>query len=452
MTEGWRDKLVRRAGGGLLPAIAMVAASAAATRVAATIKDLVVARRFGTSDALDAFLIAFALPVFFAGTFRSAFYSAFVPRFLEVRARRGPDAGTALLAEAATPHLLILAGLAGSLALFASPIIAVVAHGFSDEKRALARALLVALAPFVVLDGASGIYTAALNARGRVVAAALLATIPPLVTLGTVAVLASRAGAYALVLGSLAGAVLEATAAMAAVRATGVGVLPALSRPGPEAAGVLRGFTILAGGGLLMSANAVIDQAMAATAGPGSVAAIGFGAKVPAALVGLAGLALATTTLPHYASLASERRFDEMASGLKRHATRIALVSAAGAAALALISRPLVRLLFEHGSFTAADTARVAAIQSLYALQLPGYLVGIVAARQLNALGRDRAILVVAATNFVLNAAGNWVFLHWIGVPGIALSTSLFYSIGAVVLLLTCRKALREKRRSIVDS
>jgi putative peptidoglycan lipid II flippase len=441
-----REAIAARFGTGLMAAVSMVAAGAAANRVAATLKDLAVAQRFGTSDALDAFLLAFALPVFFAGLFRSAFYSAFVPRFLEAGTRRGPDAASDLFARALLPHLAVLAALALGLAVFASPLVSVVAHGFPPNKRAMTAELMIALAPFVVLDGLSGVYTAALNAKGRFVAAALVATIPPLVTLGAVATVAARLGVMTLVVGAVAGAALEALAALALVRAQGVRVMPALAAPGPEAIGVLKAFAILSGGGALMGANTVVDQAMAASAGPGSVAALGFGAKVPAAVLGLAGLALSTTTLPHYAELAAARRWVEMGPALRRHATRIALVSAGIALALAAVSLPLTRLLFERGSFTPEDTMRVAVVQALYAMQIPGFLVGIVAARYLNALGRDRTIASVGAMNFVLNTLGNWLFLRWLGLPGIALSTALVYTVAAVTLLVLCRRALRERR------
>ena len=57
----------------------------------------------------------------------------------------------------------------------------------------------------------------------------------------------------------------------------------------------------------------------------------------------------------------------------------------------------------------------MATIQALYAFQIPGFLVGMVAARCLNALGRDRLILAVSGVNFALNVVGNWVLLRWIG-------------------------------------
>ncbi len=442
---GARDSVVRRFGGGLLGAVWMVAAGAAAVRVAAAIKDLVVANRFGTSDALDAFLIAFALVIFLTSTFRSAFFSAFVPRFLEAGARDGPEGASDLLRRVLWVHLAVLAALALALVVFAPALVAVIAGGFPPDKRDLTRWLIVSLAPFVVLDGAAGIYTATLNARGRFVTAALVAAVPPVVTLAAVASLSGTYGVYALVGGAVAGAALEAAASAALLRREGVRPLSALRRPGPDGLEVFKSFAILAGGGALMSANTVVDQAMAATAGGGSVAALGFAAKIPAAVLGLFGVALGTTMLPHFAEFAAGRRFDEMAAALRRHAVRIGVAGAAVALLLAAASRPLVRLLFEHGSFGPADTAQVATIQSLYALQIPAFLVGIVAARYLNALGRDRWILAVSASNFVLNIAGNWVLLRWMGLPGIALSTSLFYCVAATILLVLCRRATREQ-------
>lgn len=439
-----REAIVRRFGGGLLGAVSMVAAGAAATRVAAMLKDLVVANRFGTGDALDAFLIAFALVVFLAGSFRTAFYSAFVPRFLEAGARRGHDGASQFLARALLYPLALLVTLAGALALFSKPIVAAVAGAFPPDKRELTRELIVALAPFVVLDGMAGIYTATLNARARFVTAATVATFPPLVTLVVVASLSGRFGVYTLVGGAVLGAALEAFASAALVRREGMRVLPTLAHPGADGIEVFKAFAILAGGGVLMSANTVVDQAMAATAGGGSVASLGFGAKIPAAVLGLSGLALSTTMLPHYAELVAGRRWTEMAAALRRHTLRVAVGGSLLAGVLAVASRPLVRLLFEHGSFGPLDTARVATIQSLYALQIPGFLVGIVASRYLNALGRDRWILAVSASNFVLNFVGDWVFLRWFGVPGIALSTALFYCVASTILVVLCRRAMRE--------
>jgi peptidoglycan biosynthesis protein MviN/MurJ (putative lipid II flippase) len=52
----------------------------------------------------------------------------------------------------------------------------------------------------------------------------------------------------------------------------------------------------------------------------------------------------------------------------------------------------------------------------------------------------------VSVGNFVMNVVGNFVLLRLIGLPGIALSTSLLYTVGAAILLILCRRALRAER------
>jgi len=442
-----RDAIRRRLGNGLLGAIGTVGIGAASVRVAAAVKDLAVAHRFGTGDSLEAFLLAFALPVFIAGSFRSAFFSAFVPRFLEEEARAGPQGARGALRRAMAVYLVFLAVLAGALALAAGPVAQLLGHAFPPDKRELTRQLIVLLAPFVVLDGTAGMFTAALYARQSYAQAAIVSSIPPLATLAAIFVLSPAWGVEALVAGVLAGAILEAVVSGLLVRRSGLGVRPAIAGLGSQDLALLRGFGLLLVGGIFMSANTVVDQAFAAAAGAGSVASLGYGAKIPAALLGLAGLALGTATLPHYATFVASRRFSEMGASLKRHAIRLTAAGVAIAVPLALLSRPLVRLLFEHGSFVAADTSRVAQIQSYYALQIPGFVAGIVAARCLNAMGRDRVILLVSGLNFVLNVAGDWVLLRFMGLPGIALSTAIVYTVAAAVLLFLCRRAVRQETR-----
>ncbi len=441
------DRIRRRLSGGLLGAIWTVGAGAASVRVAAAIKDLAVAHRFGTGDALEAFLLAFALPIFLTGSFRSAFFSAFVPRFLEAEARRGPDGARDALQRAMAVYMVLLAALAVILALSAAPLVAVFARAFSPDKRELTRQFVVLLAPFVILDGIAGMFTAALYAKKRYASAILVSATPPIVTLVAVLCLASTWGVSALVLGALLGVALEAVVSGALVHRLGMAVVPGLSRPGPEDFALLRGFGLLLVGGFLMSSNTVVDQAMAAAAGAGSVASLGYGAKIPAAFLGLAGAAFGTVTLPHYATFVASRRFTEMGANLRRHALHLAGAGLLVALPLALLSRPFVRLLFEHGSFLPQDTIRVSQIQAMYALQIPGYIVAIAASRFLNALGRDKWILAVSFVNFVLNVTGNWVLLRFIGVRGIALSTAIVYSVAATILLILCRKAVRQETR-----
>ena len=111
-------------------------------------------------------------------------------------------------------------------------------------------------------------------------------------------------------------------------------------------------------------------------------------------------------------------------------------------AVLWLLSEPIVRLMFERGAFTAEDTALVALIQGLYALQIPFYLAGALGSRVLNALSLNRVTAVIGMLNCITNLIFDYVFMIWLGLPGIALATSAVYFCSSLVILFVVQRRL----------
>ena len=89
-------------------------------------------------------------------------------------------------------------------------------------------------------------------------------------------------------------------------------------------------------------------------------------------------------------------------------------------------SHMLVRLTYQHGAFGAQDTAAVAPVQAMYAIQLPFYIVSRVFYRYLVAIRRTSLILYCGIINLILDVVLNLICMRWYGVAGIALATSLW--------------------------
>jgi putative peptidoglycan lipid II flippase len=96
-------------------------------------------------------------------------------------------------------------------------------------------------------------------------------------------------------------------------------------------------------------------------------------------------------------------------------------------------SSPIVSLLFERGAFSEADTRAVAEVQALLALQIPFYVLGMIAVRLLSATSGNRILMWISFGNFAVNIVANYVFMRLWGVAGIALATSLVYVIASSV-------------------
>jgi len=119
----------------------------------------------------------------------------------------------------------------------------------------------------------------------------------------------------------------------------------------------------------------------------------------------------------------------------------LAVLPATVAAILA--SKAIVRLLFERGAFTAADTSLVTRIQAFYLLQVPFVVIGMLFVRLASSLQRNQILLWGAAITLPLNVVLNFILMRWLGVGGIALSTSLVFLVSCCYLMVSVHRALR---------
>ncbi|HEV2176386.1 MAG TPA: lipid II flippase MurJ [Terriglobia bacterium] len=415
-------------------ATASVALASLAVLAVSTIKELAVAQWFGRQDALDAFLIAYVLPAFVVNIAGGSFSSAVVPTFIEVRSAEGSQAAQRLFSGVLVWSLMLLAGLAVLLGVFAPYYLPLLGSGFSAAKLALTRQLLYTLLPFVVLSGVAATCTAILNAGERF---ALPALAPGLVPLGAVVFLwtLGRAwGIMALAAGTVVGAMIQAAILVWMLRARsmklGLGWYPldsALRRVAGQ-------YAPMAAGALLMGTTDLVDQAMAAMLPPGSVAALNYARKIVSVSIVLGAVPLSTAALPYFSEMTANRDWAGCRHTLKTYSRLIVAITVPITAVLVLFPRPLVGILFERGAFSVPDTAVVSHVEAWLALQIPFYLLCSLGVRLISALKRNAVLMTISAVNTMLNVALNWVLMKHYGVAGIALSTSIVYCVACALV------------------
>ena len=82
------------------------------------------------------------------------------------------------------------------------------------------------------------------------------------------------------------------------------------------------------------------------------------------------------------------------------------------------------------------------------ALQIPFYILVMIGYRVLSALDGNRIVLRLGALNVTMNVVGNYVFMSFFGVNGIAMSTSLMYFVAAIATFVAVRYRLADVMRS----
>jgi putative peptidoglycan lipid II flippase len=248
--------------------------------------------------------------------------------------------------------------------------------------------------------------------------------------------------------GTLGGIVLEAAVLGWALSRQGFSVVPKAHGTDASLKEVIGQFAPMAAGAFLMNSSLLINQSMAAMLGPGSVAALGYGNKVVTLILGVGSLALSTAVLPYFSRMVATGDWAGVRHTLRTYLRLILITTLILTGILVVCAQPMVRILFERGSFTAKDTYVVSVVTACFALQIPFYVAGILGVRLLNALGMSRSILLICAANLVVNVLGNLFLMRWIGVAGIALSTSLVYLVSCAQVFWVIRRELNRRQQT----
>jgi len=391
-------------------------------------RESIIAWRFGTGDALDAFLIAFLIPSFIINLVAGSFNASFIPTYIQVREQDGLAAAQKLFSGAMVWSLGLL-GITTLISVATAPVyLRWIGSGFGPAKLKLTFYLLCMLAPIILLNGVVIIWSAALNAMERFALTALAPIITPLATI--IFLIAFRGwGVFALSTGVVCGGALELLLLGWALRRRGYLLRPRWNGLDPNLRTVGRQYAPMIAGAFLMCSTNLVDQSMAAMLPAGSVATINYGSKVVLFILTLMGTSLGTVLIPYFSNIITRKEWLTARQTFRVYLQLIFLVTVPLTLLIVFLSRPLVEILFQRGSFTPANAQSVARVQALFALQIPFFVAGILTVRLISSIRANDILLKGAAINLVVNIVLNYLFMKWIGLAGIALSTSCVYLI-----------------------
>lgn len=404
-------------------------------KAGSTVKELIVAQAFGRGDALDAYLIAYLLPSFVVNLVMGSLGVALIPTFIEIRRNQGHDSAQKLFSSMMVLSLIVLMASAIVLGILAPYYLPYLGSGFSPAKLRLTRELVYVLLPFVLFSGIAAYTSSILNAGEKFALPSLTPLLTPLIVILFI-VLGGSWGPFSLAAGTVAGSLCEAGVLAGALRSHGMRLTPRWNGFDSGVRSVLKQYTSMLAGSFLLGATTVVDQSMAGMLSGGSVAALSYANKVVTPFAGIGALALGTAVLPYFSKMVAEGDLRGCQHTLKRYSAIVALVTIPITLVLIFFSGPLVRLLFQRGSFTAADTRLVTLVLICYSIQIPFYVWAMLFVRFLSSLRRNDVLMYGAVISLILDVYLNFALMKVWGVAGIALSTSLVYGVSFLFLSL----------------
>jgi putative peptidoglycan lipid II flippase len=400
-----------------------------ASRLLGFARDSLIAALLGTGAVADAFLVAFQLVnVVRRLLSEGALNAALIPAWLRVRDRDGEEAAAAFAGRVLGTVSMALIAISIVIALAMPLIITVIAPGFlGSHSLDLAVENARLMLPYLAFAGPVTVLMGLLNAQGRF---ALTAFSPLLFNIALIAAIA------ALLLWHADG-VVAAWSLAAAVGVAGLlQLLMLLSQRSARLATPLRvsfdkemrGFFAKAVPGMIASSGPqwlMVAGAIIASATPSAVSWLYFANRLIELPLGIVGVAMGTVLVPE---LTRALRGDDRAAMM--HAESRGLELAVGLAlpatlGLMVLSEPIVRMLFEHGVFTAADTLATAHALMWLTLGLPAHVLVKALSPAFFARDDTRTPLLATLTGFTVAIVFGLVLGRVFGAGGIAAGIAL---------------------------
>jgi putative peptidoglycan lipid II flippase len=425
-------------------------------KVAAFVRQAVIARQFGFGSALDTFNVANNVPdLLYAVISGGALAIAFIPVLTSTLTKDGRQAAWDLFSKVINLFFLVTAGLSLLVGLAAEPLVRLaIAPGFSPEQQQVTINLMRIDLLATLIFSVSGLAMAGLQANqhfffpamapifynvGQIIGALFLAPLKGYVIAG-VTLPTMGLGVYGLAAGVILGALLHLLIQVPGLLRYQFHWTPGFGLKTPQVQQVLRLMGPRVITVLSVQMIFLIRDNLASRLGAGAVSSLTYGWMLQQLPETLIATAIGTAMLPALSELAAKEDVAGFHQGLARAVRVLVGITLPVGVIMGVGLGPVVSAVFGAGG---KDTAVLMWVTRGFLAGLVGHSLMEVAARAFYARQDARTPLIAALANLVAYAIIGSLLYQPLGVAGISLTDAICFTTQAVVLLFVLGRKLK---------
>lgn len=431
----------------LIKSISIISSATFLSRILGFIRDILVARTFGTGWFIQAFFVAFRIPNMFRDlTGEGASNAALVPVFSECLATKQRQEFWKLINTVFVAFLIIVIFIA-LLGMALSPLLVrLIAPGFIQipEKLNFTVAINRPLFAYLILISIAAFIMGVLHTFKSFFAPSFFPCVFNIVLITSI-ILAdnSIAGIWKLVIGVIIGGILQIAIQLPAMFKRGFRIRPfefqrnIFSHPTVKKIGRLLAPRIL--GTATYQLNILVDTIFASLSflvGRGAIAAIYYATRLIQFPLGVFGHSISNATLPTLSELAAKKEMKKFAETVEFSLTNILFIMIPASLGLIIMSKPIIKIIFERGEFDQYSTMITSTALAFYAIGLAAYAANKFLALCFNSLQNTITPVKISGLALIINIVLNILFVVVLKtkIAGLAFASSLSAIISSFIL------------------
>ncbi|MDR1488599.1 MAG: murein biosynthesis integral membrane protein MurJ [Holosporales bacterium] len=400
------------------------------SRLCGVLREAVLSHFLGTCIEMDAFLVAFRFPSFFRKCFaEGGFHSIFVPYFIDFSSKNKKKG--AFLFSSKIFTLLFWVMLLSSIIVFffADTFVSIMAPGFvnTPEKFELAVSFTKIIFPSVAFIALSTVYSSLLVSYNHFLPFSLTPILINLILICSLFMGTNLTTAgYRISYGVLISSIIQLV--FLYIVAKKLKILPpqfAKIKFSRKVRDFLKKLTPVIIGAGVSQFNVLVDTIFGSFLETGSISFIYYADRFIQLPLAIFGISVATVLLPEISRIFStgdKSKIYNLKDLIVTFSIRIGIPAAVG---LFAISYQVIDIFYGHGKFTQSDVYNTSVVLQLFTIGLPAYILSKILSSILFAKKNSKTPLFAAVISIICNIILNYILIKYIGVFGIAVSTSI---------------------------
>ena len=403
------------------------------SRILGFIRDMILARLLGASASADAFFVAYRIPNLLRELLAEGSMSAaFIPVFTEYHTLRSKRETWELVSAAFTTLLSIVTMITLVGIVVAPTIVWLLAPGFHEDptKLQLTTLLTQVMFPYLIFISLAALTMGILNSLRAFAAPALAPVFFNICVIASALFLAPLLDepVFGVAIGVVIGGLAQLVIQLPGVQKRGLLFQWRFEpgHPGIKKIGWLLVPSLL--GTSATQINVTVSTILASYF-EGGPTYLFYGMRLIQFPLGIFGVALATAILPTLSMHAAKGSLDELKETVGFGLRMIAFIILPAMAGLILLRVPIIHLFFEHGAFSAVDTAGTAAALLAYAVGLWAFAGTRIVVSVFYSMQDTKTPAIAAVIAMFLNILLALSLMGPLGHAGLALATALSLSL-----------------------
>jgi putative peptidoglycan lipid II flippase len=436
----------------LLKSGLIVSAMTFISRILGLVRDVVVARLMGDGAAADVFFFVNKIPNFLRRLFaEGAFAQAFIPVLTEQQSKND-DAAFKLFIAKISGTLGGIVFVTTVLGVLASPVIAALfgtgwfidyLNGNPDgAKFQLAALMLKITFPYLFFVALTALSGAILNALNQFAVASFTPVLLNISIISCAIMLSPRLEepAFGLAWGVFIGGICQLLFQIPFLYKQGLLIKPSWGWSHPQVQKVRKLMIPALFGVSVAQINLLLDTFIASFLVTGSISWLYYSDRLLEFPLGLFGIAIATVILPTLSKNHIKNNANAFKTNMDWAVRMVCFIGLPAAAGLAVLSEPILKVIFERGAFTAQTATMASFSLTAYGLGLVSFMLVKVLAPGYFSRQDTQSPVKYGIICMVANMVFNLILVVPFEYIGLALATSLSGTLNAVLLYYGLRR------------